>query len=264
MSEANRRGLIIFGFLVVALVACAVITFGVLPSLNTSVGLPVITVPGEALNGAKPSQDFNFTNTLFATLVADAFVLLLIFGAWRSSKGWKSEVPGRFQVLVEMLGEFIYNQTKGFAGSRPLAKKWLFPLAASIFVFLLAVNWMEFIPGVESVGVMHCAHAGATGYPGQQASGSVFQLYVDRPLSSGYTTDEAGKAACDTFFHHGAMTHAPTTAEISAAATDLRNQEATLRTQLVSLNTTSDAIDTQVDALRLSEVQTFIRVRPSR
>ncbi len=56
-----------------------------------------------------------------------------------------------------------------------------------IFVFLLATNWMKLLPGIESVGVMHCAEAGLSGYPAVRAGGA-FQLYVDRPLYAGYST----------------------------------------------------------------------------
>lgn len=253
MSEANRRGLIIFGIIVAAMVACAVITFGILPSNNVSVALPVITVPGEALNGALPSQDFNFTNTLFSTLLADAFVLIVIVLAWRSSKGWTREVPGRFQTVIELLGNFIYGQTKSFAGERPLAKRWLFPLAASIFLFLLCVNWQGFIPGVESVGVMHCAHAGVTGYPAQQVGSGAFQLYVDRPLNSGYSTDEAGEHACEEFFHHGDV-HGPSASDINVAATALTAAEAALRADLTTQGAAAEDIEQQVEALRLEHV----------
>ncbi|HLU10243.1 MAG TPA: F0F1 ATP synthase subunit A, partial [Oceanobacillus sp.] len=166
--SATRRGGIIFIGLLVTLVACYFITFQILPGLGTAVALPVITVPGEAYNGAQPSQDFNWTNTLTATLLADAVVLLVLFFAWRASKGWTRDVPNRFQGLIELIAEFMYNQTKNFAGVRPLARNWLFPLAASIFVFLLAANWMKLLPGVESVGVLHCAHEGFSGYPAIQ------------------------------------------------------------------------------------------------
>lgn len=254
MTEANRRGLIIFAGIVVVMFLCAIITFGVLPSLNTSVALPVITVPGEALNGALPSQDFNFTNTLFSTLLADVLVLLVIFLAWRSSKGWTREVPTRFQLVIEMLGGFIYSQTKGFAGERPMAKRWLFPLAASIFLFLLCVNWQSFIPGVESVGVMHCAHDGVTGYPAQQVGDRSFQLYVDRPLNSGYSSEVGGQAACEEFFHHGDV-HLPSQSEINVVATQLTADEASLRAELTELGAAASDIDTQVNALRLTSTQ---------
>ncbi len=254
MTAANKQGMIILGIIIAAMVACAVITFGILPGNNVSVGLPVITVPGEALNGALPSENFNFTNTLFSTLLADAFVLIVIALAWRSSKGWTREVPGRFQTVIELLGNFIYGQTKSFAGERPLAKRWLFPLAASIFLFLLCVNWQGFIPGVESVGVMHCAHAGVTGYPAQQIGSGSFQLYVDRPLNSGYSADETGKEACEEFFHHGDV-HAPSASDINVAATALIADETELRAELTAAETAPDEIEAQVETLRLASVQ---------
>jgi F-type H+-transporting ATPase subunit a len=197
--NATRRGAVIILIVIAFLVACAVVTFVVMPGAGIAVGLPVITVPGEAYNGALPSQDFQITNTLVATLLADVMVLIFVFFAWRSSKGWKREVPARFQALAEMIGEFMYNFTKNFAGTSTLARKWLFPLAATIFVFLLAANWMKLFPGVETVGVLHCAHAGFSGYPSQQVGYEAYQLHVSQPLYAGEPATEETYHDCEHF-----------------------------------------------------------------
>lgn len=256
MSAANRQGCLVLLGIVGLMAACGIITLGILPALNVSVALPVISVPGEALSGALPSENFTLTNTLFATLAADVFFILFIVAAWRSSKGWTREVPGRFQTIAELLGGFIYGQTKNFAGERPLARRWLFPLAASIFLFLLCVNWMSFIPGIETVGSMHCAHPGFSGHPAQQIGAGSFQLYVDRPLNSGYTTDEAGKKACEDFFHHGDI-HGPSDVERNALVNSLRLQEDALRVELEESGTDPAEIDAQVEALRFRELNTL-------
>jgi F-type H+-transporting ATPase subunit a len=72
----------------------------------------------------------------------------------------------------------------------------IFPLVASIFVFLLFANWMSVIPGIESVGKFHCAHPGTNGYPATKISDNflgvpVYQLRNEKPLFGGdpVTTD---------------------------------------------------------------------------
>lgn len=256
MSAATRQGCLVIVGIVVVMALCGIVTLGILPALNTSVALPVISVPGEPLNGQLPSENFTLTNTLFATIVADVFFILFIVFAWRSSKGWTREVPGRFQVVAELLGGFIYGQTKNFAGERPLARRWLFPLAASIFLFLLCVNWMSFIPGIETVGSMHCAHPNVSGYPAQQIGNMSFQLYVDQPLNSGYKTDEHGKEACESFFHHGDI-HGPSATERNALVNELRLEEDALRVELTESGAAQASIDSQVEALRFEKLNTL-------
>lgn len=259
--SATRRGGIIFIGLLVTLVACYFITFQILPGLGTAVALPVITVPGEAYNGAQPSQDFNWTNTLTATLLADAVVLLVLFFAWRASKGWTRDVPNRFQGLIELIAEFMYNQTKNFAGVRPLARNWLFPLAASIFVFLLAANWMKLLPGVESVGVLHCAHEGFSGYPAIQIGSGSYQLYSDQPLYAGQGATEEDYEHC----HHWLEdpSHGPSQEELTAAADRLFDEEALLVEELNADTTLTDAQrQERINTLRL-EVTESVWDHPS-
>lgn len=247
--SATQRGAVIFGGFVLFLVACAVITFAVLPSAGVAVGLPVISVPGESYSGALPSQDIQLTNTVMAVILADIAVLIFLFLAWRTSNGWKKEVPGRFQAWVELLAEFVYNQTKSFAGTGPLVRKWLFPLGASIFIFLLAVNWMKLLPGVESVGVWHCAHEGFSGYPGLQVGNNAFQLYVDQPLYAGQGATHEDYENCHHWLDHGA--HIPPAEERDAVADTLFNEEGALVQQLEAEGATAEEIDAQVAELRL-------------
>lgn len=242
--NATRRGGLILLILAGVMLACAAITCGVLPAAGIAVALPVIQVPGEAYNGALPSQDFNITNTLVATLVADVLVLIFVFFAWRASKGWRQEVPGRFQALAEMLGEFVYNQTKNFAGHKPLARKWLFPLAATVFVFLLAANWMKLFPGVETVGLMHCAHPGTNGYPTVQIGGNAFQLHVNQLLDAGVAATEDSYHACHEYLLHADLLK-PSQESLNTAADALAAEIAHLEAAPLADDSTQAAAITQ-------------------
>lgn len=253
MSDANRKGLRIFAIMIVALVACGLITFILLPGWGTAVALPVITVPGEAYNGALPSQDVNFTNTIMATLLADAAVIVFMILAWRASNGWKREVPTRFQAWAELVGEFMYNQTKAFAGTRPLARRWLFPLAASIFVFLLAANWMKLLPGIESVGVLHCAHPGISGYPAIQVGPGAYQLYVDQALYAGQAGDEADYEACHHYLDY--PEERPELSAILTAADALAEEEAHIAAEFDDGHLTAEERDAELEHARLEATE---------
>lgn len=260
MNSATGRGCLVFIGLVVFLAACAVLTFGVLPGAGAGAFLPVIVVPAEPYKEGWPSEGFMWTNTLTMTVLASLVVLLFAFFARRVSNAWTKEVPGRFQGIVELLGDFMYGQTRNFAGTRQLARNWLFPLAASIFLFLLVANWMKLLPGVESVGVMHCAgHVNpALGFSvttGRPTLGS--QLWVPAALASGYEASEDDYHACEQYKEGHVTT--PSQEQLATAAAELRSEEETLLAELdtqVEVGAiTAEARDQQVQDLRLEATE---------
>lgn len=179
--------LILLGIIAVSVIMCGVIPFWLMPELGIAVALPVIMVPGEVV-----WEDFlgvsglTITNTLIGTLVADILVLIFAFGAVRKI----NEVPGRWQGLFEVLTDALYGLAKSTAG--PNARK-IFPLMATIFIFLLFANWIKLVPGAESVGLMHCAADGINGY---ERNGIL--LKVDTALDPGTRATAADYDAC----HH--------------------------------------------------------------
>jgi F-type H+-transporting ATPase subunit a len=72
-------------------------------------------------------------------------------------------IPGALEALLEAL----YNMTEGTAG-----KKWaktIFPWFATITILVLFANWMELIPGVDSIGMIEKAEG--AGYSVQTVAG---------------------------------------------------------------------------------------------
>ena len=206
--STNQRGAVIFLIIMaLAIFFCGVLPFMIMPSQGVAMALPVIQVPGEVYVEGWPSAGFEFTNTLAGTLLADALVLLIVFVAWRKSKGWTNEVPGRFQSFVELLADFIYGLVKQMAGTGQRVRMLLFPLVASIFFFLLVANWLELIPGVDSIGILHCAggHGDQTAaYTRSDAPllpGEIYQLQSTAAMFSGYTATEEDYHACEEVLH---------------------------------------------------------------
>ncbi len=201
----NQRGcLTLLGMVVFGIFICAGIPFILLPSMGAGVTLPIITVPGEALHLHLPILGkVDTVNTVFGMLLADFFVLLFAFLAWRASKGWTKEVPGRGQSAMEVLVDGLWGLTKSMAPNTPPVRNILFPLMATIFIFLLAANWGKLIPGVESVGFMHCSYEGFTGFPRDeialQNTAGGYQLRVDSPLNGGYPSTYETYTQCNSF-----------------------------------------------------------------
>ena len=209
MSTRANGCLVLLGIVVVAAVFCGVIPFVIMPGLGIGVGMPVITVPGEVLQ-ENFLPGLNLTNTIVGGFLAMILVLVFIFLAWRASKGWTQEVPGRFQGWVEFFIGGFYNFMKGIGGERLRTAPYLWPLIASIFIFLLAANWLKLLPGVESVGKMHCAHVGFNGYPAVQGiTDNSFVLYVDGIFDAGTPQTEEAEHACEYFFVKKEFTRFP-------------------------------------------------------
>lgn len=200
--STNQRGLLVLlGLVVFAFFGCFLFPFIVLPQWSTAVALPVITVPAEYYvegwaGPLAPIQavfpDFQLVNSLGGALLANVIVLLIAFFAWRASKGWTKEVPGRFQSFVELIGSVWWSLTREQAGTKPKVKYILFPYVASIFLFLLAGNLGKLLPGVETVGVLHCAvyePVAFNGFPvfeqGSVTGQPYFVLRNETPLNTG-------------------------------------------------------------------------------
>lgn len=91
---------------------------------------------------------FDLTNTLILSLVS-IFVLVLFSKLITSNL---KLVPHKGQNFFEGLLESILSFMEGVVGGRSEAQKF-FPLIATIFIFIITVNWIEVVPGLGSVFV---------------------------------------------------------------------------------------------------------------
>jgi hypothetical protein len=108
-----------------------------------------------------------------------------------SLKVGRRKCPVVSKALSNLIGAAWWSLTKEQAGTKPKVKYILFPLVASIFLFLLAGNLGKLLPGVETVGVLHCAvyePVALNGFPIHQvdaAGTSYFVLRNDTVLNTG-------------------------------------------------------------------------------
>jgi F-type H+-transporting ATPase subunit a len=117
--------------------------------------LPTIILQAEKIPGLG-----GITNTLIATVLADLVILFLFWRGTRSLRNGGNDelVPeSRLQNLVEMLIEGLYGLAESILGGKARRVFWL---GATIFIFILVANWMELIPGYDSIGVIEEAHEG--------------------------------------------------------------------------------------------------------
>ena len=118
-------------------------------------------MPGVFLPAEKVFEiaGFPITNTLIALFFVDLIVLALAFGVKRAIASGKNILTG-FSGAIEALVDMLYSMTEGTAGKWAKA---IFPWFVTIMLLVLVANWMEMIPGIETVGLIEPAPAGEHG-----------------------------------------------------------------------------------------------------
>ena len=90
------------------------------------------------------------TNTLIMVWTSILVLLIVTFLFYSNRK----LNPSKFQVALELLVGGVYDYVKETLGSDKLARTF-FPLIMTIFLFILAINWLGLLPGVTSIGFYH-------------------------------------------------------------------------------------------------------------
>jgi F-type H+-transporting ATPase subunit a len=93
-----------------------------------------------------PLFGWHIPNSIIATWLAMIVLVGLSYAVTRKM----TLVPGRLQTAVEWVVESLYNLSAGIAGEKT---RLVFPVVATLFLFIVTANWMELLPGFGSVGV---------------------------------------------------------------------------------------------------------------
>lgn len=94
---------------------------------------------------------FPVSNSLIGSFVISAVIIFAVFFV---KKRLKKDVPGKFQNFVEFLISSAYDFVVSIIGSEAKAKK-IFPLAFTLFIFILVANLATFIPGQSAFTYIH-------------------------------------------------------------------------------------------------------------
>ncbi len=121
-------------------------------------GILLITVIGfTALRSARPIVElkaetlikigpFPLTNTILTSWIVIILLALLFYAATRKM----SIVPRGIQNFVEMVLEAFYNLVVQTVGERHGRR--FFPVVCTIFLYVVAANWLGLLPGVATLG----------------------------------------------------------------------------------------------------------------
>ena len=98
------------------------------------------------LQNAKPKAVVDFSVFSFDSMFFS--IALGVFGCWLlwlAARKATSGVPGRFQAAVELLVEMVDQQAKGIVHNKE-SRKFVAPLALTIFVWIFLLNAMDLLP----------------------------------------------------------------------------------------------------------------------
>lgn len=106
--------------------------------------LPPISLKAEPLFTIGPLQ---FTNSMLFTLI---IIVALTLFYWLATRRMRL-VPRGIQNVGEALVEFLLGTVEGTAGKR--VGRRIFPLIATLFIFIIVANWSALLPGVGTIGI---------------------------------------------------------------------------------------------------------------
>lgn len=112
---------------------------------------------GIAIHLAPPVLGHFFGIPVTSTMIT-AWLMIAVFtiGAVLIKRNLKL-IPGKFQVSVEALVGGAFDYISEVLEDRELARKF-FPLIMTIFMFVLGLNWIGLLPGVDAIGIHKTVH----------------------------------------------------------------------------------------------------------
>ena len=158
----NPAVMAIIGFLVAGVLLSALLS----NLLGVKLLTPKPSFAAEPIFDLGPTFDLgplhfpiHFSNSMLMTLVVMTAIVLFFW--WNTRR--ISLIPTRGQNIAEMVIEFLVGVVESTAGKK--TGRVIFPLIATLFIFIITANYSGLLPGVGSIGLCRseaALHAGAT------------------------------------------------------------------------------------------------------
>lgn len=134
-----------------------------------------------------------FGMPITATLLTAWVVLgLLILGAVLMYRRY-ALIPSKLQVVIEAMVGGAYDYVAETLESKELARKY-FPIIMTIFIFILALNWIGLLPGVTSIGYFKEGAHGAHLVPFLYPANTDLNITIAFAIIAFFTIEVAGIA----------------------------------------------------------------------
>ena len=168
-----------YRWIVLGLIILSILTSKLFAPVRPQIQLPAEPITSSPLLSIPVIGDIYLTNTMIAMLLVDLLVLAVAMVV-RTAIKKESLVPSGFYGAIEALVETVYELTESTT-SEKWAKK-IFPYFFSITLVVLLANWMELIPGVDSIGWLVSSERGNP----IQKVGLINTLVRGEPGAGGY------------------------------------------------------------------------------
>jgi F-type H+-transporting ATPase subunit a len=109
------------------------------------------------------------TNSMLYTWIVAAIIFVVVRAGTKNMK----EVPSGVQNVVEAAVEGLEDLTSGLL--EPKVVRWVFPLVATFFLFIVVSNLMGLLPGVGSIGYGHPAKDSSLPFAIEHADAPLFR-----------------------------------------------------------------------------------------
>jgi F-type H+-transporting ATPase subunit a len=161
------------------IVLALAISGGIIASNYTPIIMPHVQVAPEIISDKLFTipyiGDFYMTNTMLTMMIVYLFIFVVAFIVKKSTS--KNDlVPLGISGALETVVEMLYSLAESTAGKH--AKK-IFPWFFSIIIVVLLANWMELIPGVDTIGWLHHTEKG---YAVKELSKGIFAIVDDETI----------------------------------------------------------------------------------
>jgi F-type H+-transporting ATPase subunit a len=128
----------------------------------------------------------------------------LAFAIGRSVK----EIPSKLQNIAETVLELLFSMIDGVTNDREKTKKF-FPIVATIFIAVIASNWVELVPGLGSIGIWEEHHGKQILIPFIRSSSADLNFTASIAIVSFIATQVFGVAALGIGHYAGKFFVAP-------------------------------------------------------
>jgi F-type H+-transporting ATPase subunit a len=139
---------------------------------------------------------FSVTNAYINSTIVTLGLVVFAFIFSRSIK----RIPGRLQIAVESLFEFLLGYFDQVTGSREKSRRFM-PLVATLFIFILLSNWLGLLPGTGSIGRWGMMHGELEFIPVLRPANSDLNLTLAMALTSVITSHVIGMVTLGFFAH---------------------------------------------------------------
>jgi F-type H+-transporting ATPase subunit a len=128
------------------------------PTAGEYIGHHLTHLQNKPMKGVVDFSVYNYDSIFWAALIG----VVMTYFLWKAARSATSGVPGRFQAAVEILVEMVDNQSKSIIHNAE-SRKFVSPLALTVFVWIFALNAMDFLP-VDLIPRIWEAIFGAAGH----------------------------------------------------------------------------------------------------